>query len=68
MKIAFNQEKALEGTFSVIVKSLRTFVASYCQVRSDDKRFLFPVERRRRFNINDRIKDLGAMLPKKNEK
>merc|ERR1711902_113646 len=26
------------------------------------------IERRRRFNINDRIKDLGALLPKKNEK
>ena len=29
---------------------------------------IFPVERRRRFNINDRIKDLGAMLPRKNER
>jgi len=26
------------------------------------------IERRRRFNINDRIRDLGALLPKKNEK
>jgi hypothetical protein len=27
----------------------------------------FPVERRRRFNINDRIKELGTLLPKSNE-
>jgi Helix-loop-helix DNA-binding domain len=26
-----------------------------------------PVERRRRFNINDRIKELGTLLPKNNE-
>lgn len=25
---------------------------------------LFAVERRRRFNINDRIKELGTLLPK----
>ena len=30
--------------------------------------FLFSsVERRRRFNINDRIKELGTLLPKSNE-
>ena len=29
---------------------------------------LILVERRRRYNINDRIKDLGGLLPKKNEK
>lgn len=29
--------------------------------------FLFEVERRRRFNINDRIKELGTLLPKNNE-
>lgn len=28
---------------------------------------IFPVERRRRFNINDRIKELGTLLPKNNE-
>jgi hypothetical protein len=28
---------------------------------------IFLVERRRRFNINDRIKDLGSLLPKGNE-
>jgi hypothetical protein len=28
---------------------------------------LFAVERRRRFNINDRIKELGTLLPKSNE-
>lgn len=28
---------------------------------------LFSVERRRRFNINDRIKELGTLLPKNNE-
>ena len=27
----------------------------------------FSVERRRRFNINDRIKELGTLLPKHNE-
>ena len=27
----------------------------------------FSVERRRRFNINDRIKELGTLLPKQNE-
>lgn len=27
----------------------------------------FSVERRRRFNINDRIKELGTLLPKANE-
>lgn len=27
----------------------------------------FTVERRRRFNINDRIKELGTLLPKNNE-
>ena len=27
----------------------------------------FPVERRRRFNINDRIKELGTLLPTQNE-
>lgn len=27
----------------------------------------FAVERRRRFNINDRIKELGTLLPKTNE-
>lgn len=27
----------------------------------------FPVERRRRFNINDRIKELGTLLPKTND-
>ena len=27
----------------------------------------FIVERRRRYNINDRIKDLGDLLPKENE-
>lgn len=27
----------------------------------------FSVERRRRFNINDRIKELGTLLPKSNE-
>ena len=26
-----------------------------------------PVERRRRFNINDRIKELGTLLPTQNE-
>lgn len=33
--------------------------------------FLFPfysvVERRRRFNINDRIKELGTLIPKSND-
>lgn len=29
--------------------------------------FNFSVERRRRFNINDRIKELGTLLPKNNE-
>lgn len=29
--------------------------------------FWFPVERRRRFNINDRIKELGTLLPKTND-
>lgn len=29
--------------------------------------FKFSVERRRRFNINDRIKELGTLLPKNNE-
>lgn len=29
--------------------------------------FLITVERRRRFNINDRIKELGTLLPKVNE-
>ena len=28
---------------------------------------IFSVERRRRFNINDRIKELGTLLPKQNE-
>lgn len=28
---------------------------------------LITVERRRRFNINDRIKELGTLLPKNNE-
>ena len=28
---------------------------------------LFLVERRRRFNINDRIKELGTLLPKQDE-
>lgn len=28
---------------------------------------MFAVERRRRFNINDRIKELGTLLPKNNE-
>ena len=28
---------------------------------------VFLVERRRRFNINDRIKELGTLLPKQNE-
>lgn len=28
---------------------------------------LFSVERRRRFNINDRIKELGTLLPKNND-
>lgn len=28
---------------------------------------LIPVERRRRFNINDRIKELGTLLPKTND-
>ena len=28
---------------------------------------LISVERRRRFNINDRIKELGTLLPKQNE-
>lgn len=28
---------------------------------------LFLVERRRRFNINDRIKELGTLLPKNND-
>lgn len=29
--------------------------------------FYFLVERRRRFNINDRIKELGTLLPKTND-
>ena len=29
--------------------------------------YFFLVERRRRFNINDRIKELGTLLPKQNE-
>ena len=29
--------------------------------------FSLPVERRRRFNINDRIKELGTLLPTQNE-
>lgn len=29
--------------------------------------FSFLVERRRRFNINDRIKELGTMIPKTND-
>jgi len=29
--------------------------------------FAFLVERRRRFNINDRIKELGTLLPKQND-
>ena len=29
--------------------------------------FIFSVERRRRFNINDRIKELGTLLPKGTE-
>ena len=29
--------------------------------------FLLLVERRRRFNINDRIKELGTLLPTQNE-
>lgn len=28
---------------------------------------LFAVERRRRFNINDRIKELGTLIPKSND-
>lgn len=28
---------------------------------------IFTVERRRRFNINDRIKELGTLLPKNND-
>lgn len=28
---------------------------------------MFSVERRRRFNINDRIKELGTLLPKNND-
>ena len=34
---------------------------------SDLLTFDFSVERRRRFNINDRIKELGTLLPKQNE-
>lgn len=30
-------------------------------------KIMFAVERRRRFNINDRIKELGTLLPKNNE-
>lgn len=29
--------------------------------------FIISVERRRRFNINDRIKELGTLLPKNND-
>lgn len=29
--------------------------------------FSFAVERRRRFNINDRIKELGTLIPKSND-
>ena len=29
--------------------------------------FSFLVERRRRFNINDRIKELGTLLPKQHD-
>ena len=29
--------------------------------------YLFSVERRRRYNINDRIKELGTLLPKEND-
>ena len=34
---------------------------------SDLLTWIFSVERRRRFNINDRIKELGTLLPKQNE-
>lgn len=37
-------------------------------INADDLSFFPPtVERRRRFNINDRIKELGGLLPKSNE-
>lgn len=29
--------------------------------------YLFTVERRRRFNINDRIKELGTLIPKSSD-
>uniref|UniRef100_A0A3Q3DXB4 BHLH domain-containing protein n=1 Tax=Hippocampus comes TaxID=109280 RepID=A0A3Q3DXB4_HIPCM len=40
----------------------RAFVSA--RSRSKVDAFCFPVERRRRFNINDRIKELGALVPK----
>lgn len=33
----------------------------------EDSNKISTVERRRRFNINDRIKELGTLLPKNNE-
>ena len=40
---------------------------SVAEVFADFAIFFISVERRRRFNINDRIKELGTLLPKQNE-
>lgn len=46
-------------------------MSKFINVSSDPKKFkiifILSVERRRRFNINDRIKELGTLLPKNNE-
>ena len=45
------------------MKQLSLFHKTLTNVNSS----IFLVERRRRFNINDRIKELGTLLPKQNE-
>ncbi len=44
--------------------SVTKFIISPCD---DEKTTFFAVERRRRYNINDRIKELGTLLPKEED-
>ena len=50
-----------------IFQGLRMHMSQSMFTSSDLLTFDFSVERRRRFNINDRIKELGTLLPKQNE-
>lgn len=61
-------EYRLENMFRLDCNYFDFFRVFLCCDTKIFSKYLITVERRRRFNINDRIKELGTLLPKNNGK